>query len=85
MALGAADGQEGHPLGDRELRHPRQRRFQEWVLYNAGARLSRLGINLTDAASTVGNEKPMRTLTENQSVEVERIIGGHVPHAIPGR
>ena len=57
--------------------------FEEWVLYNAGARLAQLGINLVDAARTLGNEKNPTTLTEHQAVEVERIIGGHVPQPYP--
>lgn len=57
--------------------------FEEWVLYNAGARLAQLGIDLVEAARTMGNEKPALTLTENQSVEVERIIGGQVPTPYP--
>jgi len=57
--------------------------FEEWVLYNAGARLSQLGINLVDAARAMGNEKPASALTENQAVEVERIVGGQVPTPYP--
>lgn len=57
--------------------------FEEWVLYNAGARLSQLGIDLVEAARTLGNEKPPVPLTEAQSVEVERIIGGQAPTPYP--
>ena len=57
--------------------------FEEWVLYNAGARLSQLGIDLVDAARTLGNQKAAVPLTEHQATEVERIIGGHVPAPYP--
>lgn len=57
--------------------------FEEWVLYNAGARLSQLGIDLVQAARTLGNEKPAVPLTEHQATEVERIIAGHVPSPYP--
>ena len=57
--------------------------FEEWVLYNAGARLAQLGINLVDAARTLGNEKTAVPITEHQATEVERIIGGQVPQPYP--
>ncbi|MET3806371.1 putative ester cyclase [Nakamurella sp. UYEF19] len=57
--------------------------FEEWVLYNAGARLSQVGINLVEAARTLGNEKPAVPLTEFQATEVERIVGGQVPTPYP--
>jgi predicted ester cyclase len=57
--------------------------FEEWVLYNAGARLSQLGINLVEAARTLGNEKPAVPLTEHQASEVERIVAGRVPTPYP--
>ena len=57
--------------------------FEEWVLYNAGARLAQLGIDLVEAARTIGNNKIAVPLTEHQAAEVERIIGGQVPTPYP--
>ncbi len=57
--------------------------FEEWVLYNTGARLAQLGLNLVDAARMVGNQKAPVPLTEHQAGEVERIIGGQVPTPYP--
>ena len=59
--------------------------FEEWVLYNAGARLAQLGINLADAARTLGNQKTAVPLTEHQAGEVERIIGGQLPAPYPAK
>lgn len=57
--------------------------FEEWVLYNTGARLAQLGIDLVDAARTIGNQKTAVPLTEHQAGEVERIIGGQLPAPYP--
>ncbi len=57
--------------------------FEEWVLYNAGARLAQLGIDLVEAARSMGNQKAAAPLTEHQAGEVERIIGGQVPVPYP--
>jgi len=57
--------------------------FEEWVLYNTGARLSQVGINLVEAARLLGNEKIPVPLTEFQATEVDRIIGGHTPTPYP--
>ena len=57
--------------------------FEEWVLYNTGARLSQVGINLVEAARILGNEKPPVPLSEFQAGEVERIIGGETPMPYP--
>lgn len=57
--------------------------FEEWVLHNAGARLAQLGIDLVEAARTLGNQKTPVPLTEHQASEVERIIGGQVPTPYP--
>ena len=57
--------------------------FEEWVLYNTGARLAQLGINLVEAARTVGNERVTSPLSATQSTEVERLLGGQVPTLYP--
>ncbi len=57
--------------------------FEEWVLYNTGARLAQLGINLVQAARTLGNERIAAPLGESQAAEVERIIGGQTPAPYP--
>jgi predicted ester cyclase len=57
--------------------------FEEWVLYNTGARLAQLGIDLVAAARSIGNQKTAVPLTEHQAGEVERIIGGQVPAPYP--
>ena len=57
--------------------------FEEWVLYNTGARLSQVGINLVEAARILGNEKGPVPLSEFQAGEVERIIGGETPTPYP--
>ena len=57
--------------------------FEEWVLYNTGARLAQLGINLREAARTLGNEIGESPLTDGQLTEVERLLGGKVPQPYP--
>ncbi|MDQ6658096.1 MAG: ester cyclase, partial [Actinomycetota bacterium] len=57
--------------------------FEEWVLYNTGARLSQVGIDLVEAARILGNEKGPAPLTEFQATEVERLLGSQVPRPYP--
>jgi predicted ester cyclase len=57
--------------------------FEEWVLYNTGARLSQVGIDLVEAARILGNEKGPAPLTEFQATEVERLLGSQVPTPYP--
>ena len=58
--------------------------FEEWVLYNTGARLSQCGVDLRAAAIEFGNEKlATAALSDQQSVEVERLIGKRNPEPYP--
>ena len=57
--------------------------FEEWVLYNTAARLAQLGIDVKAAAKIAGNEKIAVPLTDQQSTEVERLIGGRNPEPYP--
>lgn len=58
--------------------------FEEWVLYNTGARLAQLGIAIGPAARTFGNEGGLVPLGESQATEVERLLGGRKPEHYPG-
>jgi predicted ester cyclase len=58
--------------------------FQEWVLYNTAARLSQMGVDVVAAARGFGNEKGSGVhLSDQQSVEVERLLGGRNPEPYP--
>ncbi len=57
--------------------------FEEWVLYNTAARLAQVGIDVKAAARMAGNEKIAVPLTDQQSTEVERLIGGRNPEPYP--
>ena len=57
--------------------------FEEWVLYNTGARLAQLGVDLVSAAREYGNETAPSPLSEFEYTEVERLRGGRVPELLP--
>jgi predicted ester cyclase len=56
--------------------------FEEWVLYNTGARLLQCGIDLVYAARRYGNEQ-LPGVAERQFSEVERLAGGRKPRPYP--
>jgi predicted ester cyclase len=56
--------------------------FEEWVLYNTGARLLQCGIDVVGAARRYGNES-LPSVAERQFSEVERLIGGRKPQPYP--
>jgi len=53
--------------------------FEEWVLYNAGARLQQCGIDVRAAARQYGNDGLSQAISERQLTEVERLEGGRIP------
>jgi predicted ester cyclase len=57
--------------------------FEEWVLYNTGARLQQCGIDVREAARRYGNEGLSQPITERQLTEVERLRGGRAPERHP--
>ena len=57
--------------------------FEEWVLYNTGARLAQLGIDILAAARAFGNEGGLAALGERELTEVERLVGGRKPERYP--
>jgi predicted ester cyclase len=57
--------------------------FEEWVLYNTGARLQQCGIDVRAAARRYGDEGLSRPISERQLGEVERLLGGRVPEHYP--
>lgn len=57
--------------------------FEEWVLYNHGARLAQCGIDVREAARRHGNESGLVPLSERQLTEVERLLGGRTPERYP--
>lgn len=56
--------------------------FEEWVLYNTGARLLQCGIDVASAARRYGNES-LPAVAERQFSEVERLVGGRKPRPYP--
>jgi len=57
--------------------------FEEWVLYNAVARLYQCGVDVRAAARAYGNEGLSPPLGERELTEVERLRGGRVPDRYP--
>jgi predicted ester cyclase len=57
--------------------------FEEWVLYNTGARLQQCGIDVRAAARRYGNDGLSQPLSERQLTEVERLEGGRIPERYP--
>ncbi len=57
--------------------------FEEWVLYNTGARLVQLGFDLVAVARSIGNAKVSSTAPRHQFTEVERLVAGRVPTPYP--
>lgn len=57
--------------------------FEEWVLYNTGARLQQLGVDLASAAREYGNSLTPNGLDERQFTEVQRLSGGRKPPHYP--
>jgi predicted ester cyclase len=57
--------------------------FEEWVLYNTGARLQQLGIDVRAAARRYGNEGLSAPVSDRQMTEVERLEGGRIPARYP--
>jgi len=57
--------------------------FEEWVLYNAGARLQQCGIDVRAAARQYGNDGLSQAISERQLTEVERLEGGRIPEHHP--
>src|SRR3954449_3887450 len=57
--------------------------FEEWVLYNTGARLQQLGIDVRAAARQYGNEGSSQPISDRQMTEVERLEGGRIPAHYP--
>jgi len=57
--------------------------FEEWVLYNAVARLHQCGVDVRSAARAYGNEGLSPPLGERELTEVERLRGGRVPDRYP--
>ena len=56
--------------------------FEEWVLYNQGARLAQCGIDVRTAAKAYGNTVLSPGLGERELTEVERLRGGRNPVAV---
>lgn len=56
---------------------------EEWVLYNHGARLTQLGIDLYAAARQYGNQGGLAPLGETELSEVDRLRGGRKPEPYP--
>ncbi|ANS31179.1 hypothetical protein WSS_A14864 [Rhodococcus opacus M213] len=56
---------------------------EEWVLYNMGAKLKQLGIDVVDAARDYGNNGGTAPLTERDYTEVARLAGGRKPLPYP--
>jgi predicted ester cyclase len=57
--------------------------FEEWVLYNTGARLQQCGIDIAAAARDYGNVGLSQPIAERQLTEVERLRGGRIPEHYP--
>ena len=57
--------------------------FEEWVLYNTGAKLAQLGIDIPSAARAFGNEGGLAALGEYAPTEIERLVGGRKPDRYP--
>lgn len=57
--------------------------FEEWVLYNTGARLAQLGIDVAAAARVFGNEGGLSALGDRQLSEIDRLAGGRKPERYP--
>ncbi len=53
--------------------------FDEWVLYNTGARLAQLGIDVAAAARMAGNEEGFIPVGERELTEIDRLAGGRKP------
>ncbi|GAB3715072.1 ester cyclase [Nocardiopsis nanhaiensis] len=58
---------------------------EEWVLYNTGAKLAQLGIDVREAARTAGNEGLAGVPEQHQPIEVDRLQGGRKPLPYPER
>jgi predicted ester cyclase len=56
--------------------------FEEWVLYNMGARLAQCGVDVPAAARRYGNEQ-LPDVAARQFSEVERLAGGRKPRPYP--
>jgi predicted ester cyclase len=57
--------------------------FEEWVLYNLGARLQQCGIDVRAAARRYGDEGLSQPIADAQMTEVERLQGGRFPARYP--
>ena len=57
--------------------------YEEWVLYNAAARLQQCGVDVRAAARQVGNEGLSAPISERMMTEVERLEGGRIPAHFP--
>jgi predicted ester cyclase len=57
--------------------------FEEWVLYNTGARLAQCGIDVRAAARQWGNEGLSQPIGERELTEVDRLRGGRKPEHYP--
>jgi predicted ester cyclase len=53
--------------------------FEEWVLYNLGARLRQCGIDVAAAARGYGNAGLCLPIDQRELTEVERLEGGRIP------
>ncbi len=53
--------------------------FDEWVLYNTGARLAQLGIDVAAAARMAGNEEGFIPVGERELTEIDRLASGRKP------
>jgi predicted ester cyclase len=59
--------------------------YEEWVLYNTGAKLQQLGYDLVACARTYGNEGGVGAVEARELTEVERLLGGRAPAPYPER
>jgi hypothetical protein len=57
--------------------------FEEWVLYNTGARLAQLGVDIRSAARSFANEGGLAALGDPSCTEIERLRGGRKPEHYP--
>jgi predicted ester cyclase len=53
--------------------------YEEWVLYNTGARLLQLGIDVPTAARAYANGGGVAQISDHQRGEAERLLGGRRP------
>ena len=63
-------------IGDNEI-------YEEWVLYNVGAQLQQLGIDVVAAARAHGNAGALVPVSPPEFTEVQRLQGGQKPYPYP--